>query len=59
MIGLPIFAWLVASTDLIPHPRSGIEEPAELEMLRELGVCLGQGYILGRPKAVSRTTDDA
>lgn len=27
----------------------GIEEPAELEMLRELGVPLGQGFLLGRP----------
>jgi EAL domain-containing protein (putative c-di-GMP-specific phosphodiesterase class I) len=37
----------------------GIEEPAELEMLRELGVPFGQGYLLGRPEAVSRTTDEA
>lgn len=29
----------------------GIENPAELEMLRELGVPLGQGYLLGRPGA--------
>ena len=28
----------------------GIEEAAELEMLRELGVPLGQGYLLGRPE---------
>jgi PAS domain S-box-containing protein len=28
----------------------GIEEPAELAMLRELEVPLGQGYLLGRPK---------
>lgn len=28
----------------------GIEEPAELEMLRELGVPFGQGYLLGRPE---------
>lgn len=28
----------------------GIEELAELEMLRELGVPLGQGYLLGRPE---------
>ena len=27
----------------------GIEEPAELETLRELGVTFGQGYLLGRP----------
>ncbi|MEO8274301.1 MAG: EAL domain-containing protein, partial [Chloroflexota bacterium] len=27
----------------------GIEEPAELQMLRELGVTLGQGYLLGSP----------
>jgi PAS domain S-box-containing protein len=31
----------------------GIEERAELEMLRELGVSFGQGYLLGRPKSVS------
>jgi EAL domain-containing protein (putative c-di-GMP-specific phosphodiesterase class I) len=28
----------------------GIETPAEREMLRELGVPLGQGYLLGRPE---------
>jgi EAL domain-containing protein (putative c-di-GMP-specific phosphodiesterase class I) len=28
----------------------GIEEPAELAILRELGVALGQGYLLGRPE---------
>jgi EAL domain-containing protein (putative c-di-GMP-specific phosphodiesterase class I) len=28
----------------------GIEERAELEMLRELGVPFGQGYLLGRPE---------
>jgi predicted signal transduction protein with EAL and GGDEF domain len=27
----------------------GIETPAELDMLRTLGVPLGQGYLLGRP----------
>ena len=27
----------------------GIERPAELAMLRELGVTFGQGYLLGRP----------
>jgi EAL domain-containing protein (putative c-di-GMP-specific phosphodiesterase class I) len=32
----------------------GIEDPAELDMLRELGVAFGQGYLLGRPEAVSR-----
>jgi EAL domain-containing protein (putative c-di-GMP-specific phosphodiesterase class I) len=37
----------------------GIEDPAELEMLRELGVPFGQGYLLGRPEAVSRPTDEA
>jgi PAS domain S-box-containing protein len=37
----------------------GIEEQTELEMLRELGVSFGQGYLLGRPEAVSRTTDEA
>ena len=30
----------------------GIEQRVELEMLRELGVTLGQGYLLGRPSAV-------
>lgn len=28
----------------------GIEEQAELDILRELGVSLGQGYLLGRPE---------
>ena len=28
----------------------GIEDPAELEMLLELGVPFGQGYLLGRPE---------
>ena len=28
----------------------GIEEQTELDMLRELGVSLGQGYLLGRPE---------
>jgi len=28
----------------------GIEEQTELEMLRELGVSFGQGYLLGRPE---------
>ncbi|HEY8800987.1 MAG TPA: EAL domain-containing protein [Candidatus Limnocylindrales bacterium] len=28
----------------------GIEDPVELEMLRELGVSFGQGYLLGRPE---------
>jgi PAS domain S-box-containing protein len=37
----------------------GIEDPAELQMLRELGVQLGQGYLLGRPEAVSRPMDEA
>jgi EAL domain-containing protein (putative c-di-GMP-specific phosphodiesterase class I) len=32
----------------------GIEDPAELEMLRELGVAFGQGYLLGKPEAVPR-----
>jgi PAS domain S-box-containing protein len=31
----------------------GIERPAELETLRELGVALGQGYLLGHPVAVA------
>ena len=29
----------------------GIETEAELEALTDLGVRLGQGYLLGRPKA--------
>jgi PAS domain S-box-containing protein len=33
----------------------GIEQRVELEMLRELGVTLGQGYLLGRPSAVGAT----
>jgi PAS domain S-box-containing protein len=37
----------------------GIEDPAELQMLRELGVPFGQGYLLGRPEPVSRTMDAA
>jgi EAL domain-containing protein (putative c-di-GMP-specific phosphodiesterase class I)/DNA-binding response OmpR family regulator len=32
----------------------GIEREQELEMLRELGVTLGQGYLLGRPAAPIR-----
>ena len=30
----------------------GIEKPAELAMLRELGVVLGQGHLLGRPAPI-------
>ena len=30
----------------------GVETPAELEVLRELGVGLGQGYLLGRPAPI-------
>jgi predicted signal transduction protein with EAL and GGDEF domain len=30
----------------------GIEQPGELAMVRELGVHLGQGYLLGRPAPV-------
>jgi len=33
----------------------GIEEPAELEMLRQLGVTLGQGFLLGRPALLPTT----
>ena len=29
----------------------GIETPAQLDALRELGVELGQGFLLGRPAA--------
>jgi EAL domain-containing protein (putative c-di-GMP-specific phosphodiesterase class I) len=28
----------------------GVETSAELEILRELGVGFGQGYLLGRPR---------
>ncbi|HEY2916035.1 MAG TPA: EAL domain-containing protein [Candidatus Limnocylindrales bacterium] len=31
----------------------GIEEPGELEVLRSLGIVLGQGYLLGRPAPVA------
>lgn len=34
----------------------GVETPAELGHLRELGVELGQGYLLGRPEARPRPT---
>jgi EAL domain-containing protein (putative c-di-GMP-specific phosphodiesterase class I) len=37
----------------------GIEDTAELEMLRELGVLFGQGYLLGRPEAVPPADDPA
>lgn len=37
----------------------GIEEPAELEMLRELGVPLGQGYLLGRPEPLPAASGSA
>jgi FOG: EAL domain len=53
--GLSQFAARVGS-ELIAE---GIEDSAELQMLRELGVPLGQGYLLGRPEAVSRPTDEA
>ena len=33
----------------------GIEDPAELEMLRELGVPFGQGFLLGRPEPFPAT----
>jgi len=36
----------------------GIEEPAELEMLLELGVQLGQGYLLGRPEPLLSASGD-
>ena len=36
----------------------GIEEPAEMAMLRELGVPLGQGYLLGRPEPVPPASRD-
>ena len=31
----------------------GIERPAELETLVDLGVTLGQGFLLGRPASLS------
>ena len=31
----------------------GIEESGELDMLRQLGVPFGQGYLLGRPESIS------
>ncbi len=33
----------------------GIEEPAECEILRDLGVSLGQGFLLGRPQPAPPT----
>ena len=33
----------------------GIEEPEQLELLRGLGIDLGQGYLLGRPSNVETT----
>lgn len=35
----------------------GIETPAELEALRELGVTMGQGYLLGRPAPLADRDD--
>ena len=32
----------------------GIEEPGELEVLKALGIVLGQGYLLGRPVPIAR-----
>jgi PAS domain S-box-containing protein len=37
----------------------GIEDPAELEMLRELGVPFGQGYLLGRPEPLPTASGSA
>ena len=34
----------------------GIEEPGELEVLREIQLSLGQGFLLGRPKAAASST---
>ena len=34
------------------HVAEGIETPQDLEVLREMGVDYGQGYLLGRPEAV-------
>jgi predicted signal transduction protein with EAL and GGDEF domain len=44
--GLSQFAARVGSEVIA----EGIEEQTELEMLRELGVRFGQGYLLGRPE---------
>ncbi|MDB4975299.1 MAG: putative diguanylate phosphodiesterase [Myxococcaceae bacterium] len=45
-----IDAWLLAE---------GIEEQAELARLVQLGVALGQGYLLGRPQAQMSSLDPA
>jgi EAL domain-containing protein (putative c-di-GMP-specific phosphodiesterase class I) len=37
----------------------GVEEPAELDMLKQLGVPLGQGFLFGQPNAVSRSRSRA
>ena len=37
----------------------GIETEAEKEALRDAGVQLGQGFLLGRPVPVDRTSDEA
>ena len=34
----------------------GIEEPAELEVLKSLGIVFGQGYLLGRPAPIAELT---
>ena len=46
--GLSHFAARVGSEVIA----EGIEDSAELEMLRELGVPFGQGYLLGRPESL-------
>ena len=35
----------------------GIETPAELEAVRRQGVAFGQGYLLGRPRALPRSSE--
>ena len=51
MSGLTYFA-SETGCDLIAE---GIETRAELEVLRDLGVRLGQGYLLGPPRAAARS----
>jgi EAL domain-containing protein (putative c-di-GMP-specific phosphodiesterase class I) len=35
----------------------GIETPQQLEVVRDLGVAWGQGYLLGRPGAITPGVD--
>lgn len=48
----------LASQIQAPVIAEGIEQTEELDMLRELGVPFGQGFLLGRPQArIARTTN--